>query len=169
MGEGIMVYGMMVRSARRRDSQIVRIIKKVRQERKRRAIEEYKKKRSLTISLMGTAKGDYPVREVVSGRLLRSDNVKERFLSHAKTSDKLDAALFVWNHPNRLKYIRKSELGENKNMALDKDIRNIREKKRRKVLQHYNIYQMRYKGTKWEVGLEYHKKGFEQFYFIRKK
>lgn len=168
MGEGIMVYGMMVRSARRRDSQIVRIIKKVRQERKRRAIEEYKKKRSLTISLMGTAKGDYPVREVVSGRLLRSNSVKERLISHTRNRHELDAALFVWNHPNRLKYVRKSELGENKDLSLPRDARNIASKKKRRVL-YYNIYQMKYKGEKWEVGLEYHKKGFEQFYFIRKK
>lgn len=51
-------------------------------------------------------------------------------------------------------------------MCLQKNIDNI-EKKKKRGIQYYNEYTFEYKGKKWQIGMEVHKKGYEQMYYIK--
>ena len=98
-----------------------------------------------------------------TGKILRSNKVLERLLSHSYNSDELNAAKFIWNNPNSLVFDRVSPLGEVKDMNKEENIRNISAKRRRKITQ-YLIYSFNYNGKRWLIKTEQHKRGFEQFY-----
>ena len=53
------------------------------------------------------------------------------------------------------------------NCVLLRDRKNLEKKKKRKVVG-YNRYKFSYKGKEWNVKVEIHAKGFEQFYAIVK-
>lgn len=67
-----------------------------------------------------------------------------------------------------MKYVRKSEFGEGKDIRKAKDRKNLKNKRRRGVT-HYNLYSWVYEGKKYDVKLEVNKKGYESLYWIKRK
>ena len=100
--------------------------------------------------------------------MLISKKPLNRLLNHCRTVDDIEAAVYIWTHPEKLSYIKPSHLGEHKDMTDPKSQKNIQRKKERGVVM-YQTYEFDYKGSTWIVKLEEHKKGFEQFYFLKKK
>lgn len=108
-----------------------------------------------------------PVSSVQTGSMLQSAKVLDRFLSHCYNVKEIDAARYIWTHPEELRDRKPSPFGEGKNQNSEKDRKNLEKKKKRKVVG-YNRYKFSYKGKEWNVKVEIHKKGFEQFYAIVK-
>lgn len=108
-----------------------------------------------------------PTGGVLSGLMLRSSKVLDRFLSHCYNVRELEAAQYIWQHPEELKEPKPSPFGEGKDPNNEKDLRNLTRKKKRGVIG-YNLYRFSYKGKNWNVKVEVHKRGFEQFYAITK-
>ena len=92
-----------------------------------------------------------------------SGKARERLLKHAHHDYDVDAAVYVWNHPNKLKYLRLSPLGEGKDMSLPKNKDNIKNKRKRGVTG-YVVYRTEYNGRTYIVKTEISKYGFEQPY-----
>ena len=109
-----------------------------------------------------------PVSSVQTGSMLQSAKVLDRFLSHCYNVKEIDAARYIWTHPEELRDRKTSPLGEGKNPNSEKDRKNLEKKKKRKVVG-YNRYKFSYKGKEWNVKVEIHEKGFEQFYAISRK
>ncbi len=111
--------------------------------------------------------GHQPTAGVQSGEMLRSVKVLDRFLSHCFNVRELDAAQYIWQHPEELKDPKPSPFGEGKDMSSEKDRKNLAAKRKRGVVG-YNLYKFSYKGKEWNVKVEVHKEGFEQFYALTK-
>ena len=108
-----------------------------------------------------------PVSSVQTGSMLQSAKVLDRFLSHCYNVKEIDAARYIWTHPEELRDRKPSPFGEGKDPNSEKDRKNLEKKKKRKVVG-YNRYKFSYKGKEWNVKVEIHEKGFEQFYAIVK-
>ena len=67
-----------------------------------------------------------------------------------------------------LKFVGKSELGENKDKSNKADTRNISQKEKRGVM-FYNVYELEKDGAKWIVKTEVNNNGTEIPYNIRKQ
>lgn len=59
-------------------------------------------------------------------------------------------------------------MGENKDMSDPKAQKNIAEKQGRGI-RDYIEYRATYRGARWIIKTERHKKGFEQFYWLKKE
>ena len=81
--------------------------------------------------------------------------------------EEINAAKYIWNHPDKLNFERVSILGEGKDLTKPEDAKNVESKKRRKIRQ-YNVYSFTYQNNRWLIKLEQHRKGFEQFYSFTK-
>ena len=88
-------------------------------------------------------------------------------MSHCFNEDEINALEYIWNNPNKLNYIRRSPLGEGKDMSLQKNIDNIKKKQGRKVVD-FHIYSFEYKNKIYYIKTEEHLHGFEQFYSFTK-
>ena len=110
---------------------------------------------------------DLPCEGVMSKRLLRSTTVLDRFRSHCYNKDEVEAAKYIWEHPEKMRFIRDSPLGEGKSKDNPDDIKNIQKKKERGVTG-YRIYEFDYNGKTYSLKTETHRKGFEQFYSMLK-
>lgn len=108
-----------------------------------------------------------PSEGVVTKKLLRSSSVLDRFRSHCYNKEEVEAAKYIWENPDKMRFIRKSPLGEGKNMEDPYDMKNIQKKKDRGVKE-YMIYEFDYKGKTYTLKTELHEKGFEQFYSMVK-
>ena len=97
--------------------------------------------------------------------ILYNRHSKPRFLKHAHHDYDVDAAVYVWNHPDELAYKDVSILGEVKDLANPEDIENIKRKKKRGV-RGYLIYKLKYKDKVFLIKTERLKWGIEQFYSI---
>lgn len=102
-----------------------------------------------------------------TSKLLRKKKPLERILNHAASEEEIDALKFIWNNPNKLKYVRISPLGEGKDLTSPKDIKNIKKKKERGVVA-YHLYEFKYNGKIYHLKLEEHRLGFEQMYSLTK-
>ncbi len=103
-----------------------------------------------------------------SEKLYQANKPRRRLLSHCYNADELDAAVYFWNNPHLLGSPRISILGENKDMSNPKAQKNIESKKKRGICE-YIEYRATYKGVNWLIKTERHKRGFEQFYSIKKE
>lgn len=103
-----------------------------------------------------------------TGKLYNGNKPRKRVLSHCYHQDTLEAAIHFWNNPQLLSNPRISILGENKDMTTAKAQKNIEKKIKRGVCE-YIEYKAEYKGATWSIKTERHKKGFEQFYCIKKE
>ena len=124
--------------------------------------EELKQQRTLPVQ-----QRHQPTAGVLSGAMLRSTKVLDRFLSHCFNVRELEAAQYIWQHPEELRNPEPSPFGEGKDLNSEKDKKNLAAKKKRGVVA-YNLYKFSYKGKEWRVKIEVHKEGFEQFYAIIK-
>lgn len=106
------------------------------------------------------------VKSTKMGIMLQSRSVLGRFLDHCRDVVELDAAQYIWKHPDKLQFKKPSPFGEVKTNS-KKDKRNLDKKKGRGVTD-YNLYTFTYKGKTWKVKTEVHRNGFEQLYSIVK-
>ena len=111
---------------------------------------------------------DRPQANMRTSRLLRSKNARNALLSHCNNADEFGAAIFAWNHPERLKFSRFSELGETYDLTNPRYLRKYRNK-RRAGIQGYNEYVLKYKRKTYIVKTEIERQGFEIPYHIVKK
>lgn len=106
-----------------------------------------------------------PYDNLYSGKLTKSSSAKKEFLNHAGSFGALDAAKEAWNNPLRLRKVRVSPLGEDKDMSNPQDVKNI-EKKKKRGITNFNVYRMSHNGRRWIVKTAQYKKGYETLYFI---
>jgi len=105
---------------------------------------------------------------VRTGIYYQTKSSLKRGLAHAYTTE--EALMFSWltEHLEDLRFLRFSPLGENKNLSLEKDIKNIAKKRRRGVTG-YNIYEAVIDGITWIIKTEIAKGRAETAYSIMKK
>ena len=108
---------------------------------------------------------DRAIDNLKTGILHVSGKVRGRLLKHAHHDYDVRAAIYAWNNPNELSFVKPSKLGEGKDMTDPKDIANIRKKEERGVVG-YNIYRLEYKGKTFVLKMEKTKYNYEQFYSI---
>lgn len=118
--------------------------------------------------VMPTANTDESIPNVVTGRLLRNKDARKDFLFHSIYNDEKEAAIYIWNHPEKLRFVRNSPFGEGKDINKEKDIKNLAKKKKRGAIG-YNQYKFKYNKKTYYVKLEERKKGFEVPYHIERK
>lgn len=106
--------------------------------------------------------------EVISGVLNRTKKVRNRLLKHCRHDYDVDAAVFIWNNPQKLVFDGTSPIGEGKDLNDPEVQANIQRKKDRGVVE-YMKYHFQYGGKIFLVKLEKCKKGYEQFYSIMEK
>ena len=103
-----------------------------------------------------------------TGVLNRTYKVRNRLLKHCHHDYDVDAAVYIWNNPDRMAFEAVSPLGEGKDMDNPEHRANIMRKKERGVVE-YAKYCFTYKGKDFVVKLERCKKGYEQFYSLAEK
>ena len=135
---------------------------------KQRAEVDKERKRILADNVVTVSSEHHKLANIKTGDLLLSKKPLSRLLAHCRSMEELNAALYIWQNPNKLKYKRESHLGEGKDLTDDKARKNIQAKIERGIVA-YQEYTFKYNGTTWLVKLEEHKGGFEQPYFIREK
>ena len=104
---------------------------------------------------------------LVTKKFLHSKNTYDKLVKHAIKENQITALYYLKQDVSKLTFIRNSPLGENKDLKNPKDKRNIEKKKKRGVLS-YNIYNLEILGENYTCFLEYHKDGFEQLYAVYK-
>ena len=116
---------------------------------------------------------EMPVREELfilpnleTDRLYLNNKPLKRLLNHCQSYREIEAAVYIWNNPEALEFMKPSPMGEGKDLTLPEVQKNIRKKKKRGIT-HYNVYRFKFKGSLWIIKLEVHKNEFEQPYFIR--
>lgn len=103
-----------------------------------------------------------------TGYIRRSGQARINLIKHIRNEEELKAAEYIWDNPQSLRFVRHSPLGEVKDLSVEKDIKNIQNKKARFVTS-YNVYEVDYNGITWEVKAEVYKNKAEQIYNIKKK
>ncbi len=103
-----------------------------------------------------------------TGCIRRSGQARINLIKHIRNEEELKAAEYIWDNPRSLRFVRHSPLGEVKDLSVEKDIKNIQNKKARFVTS-YNVYEVDYNGITWEVKAEVYKNKAEQIYNIKKK
>ena len=103
----------------------------------------------------------------LKGVLKRTGKSRKNVIKHLYSRDEFSAAQYAWDNPSALKYKGVSKLGAVKDLSKEKDIKNIKKKENRGVVQ-YNIYEFKYNGHLWKIKTEVYKDGKEEFYSIVK-
>ena len=65
----------------------------------------------------------YPT--MITGTLRKTNTAKKEFLSHTYSYSDLNAAKFIWNHPEKMRYVGNSPLGADKDKTSIDDRKNI--------------------------------------------
>ncbi len=102
------------------------------------------------------------------GKLLYTKKSLKRSIVHAKDEEEADMFKYVAENAQSLQFVRKSELGENKDKSDDIDKKNVYRKEKRGVM-FYNIYETEKDGAKWTVKTEVSGNGVEIPYNIHKQ
>ncbi len=89
-------------------------------------------------------------------------------LSHAHTLEEVNAFAWIPKRLDELQFVRFSPLGEVKDMASEKDIKNIEKKKKRGVTG-YNVYEIRLGDETWQLKTEIRNNKKETLYIAFKK
>lgn len=110
-----------------------------------------------------------PCNSVKSGMLNRTNTVRNTLLKHCHHDYDVDAAVYIWNNPEKLQFVRISPLGEGKDMSLPENQANIKKKQEELKFVEFRLYEFTYKGRTFEVKLALCKKGYEQFYSLIEK
>lgn len=106
---------------------------------------------------------------LVSGQLNRTNKVRNTLLKHCHHDYDVEAAVYIWNNPSKMKYVRESPLGEDKDMSLPKNIANIEKKRNKLHFVTFQQYEFKYKGFVFEVKMAQYENGYEQFYSLKEK
>lgn len=110
-----------------------------------------------------------PCSSVLSGTLNRTNKVRNALLKHCHHDYDVDAAIYIWNNPSDMKFIRVSPLGEEKDMSLSKNIANIEKKQNVLHFVEFRQYEFEYNGKTFEVKLALCQNDYEQFYSLKEK
>lgn len=102
------------------------------------------------------------------GKLLYTKKSLARSIVHAKDEEEVGMFKYAAENAQSLKFVGKSELGENKDKSNKADTRNISQKEKRGVM-FYNVYELEKDGAKWIVKTEVNNNGTEIPYNIRKQ
>ena len=107
--------------------------------------------------------------ELGTGNFYQTRKSFKRGISHARNISEAEMFVEVNSHISELQYVRKSPLGEGKDLANQKDAANIQRKKDRGIT-HYNVYELTVGNTVWEVKTEVYKNKAEAVYnlYIKK-
>jgi hypothetical protein len=100
--------------------------------------------------------------------LKRSNKSRKILLKHCHHDYDVEAAIYAWNNPEALEFLRVSPLGEGKDMTLQANIDNVA-RKRRKGYLHFNVYKLDYNNRTFLVKLDARKvkeDRFEEFYSL---
>lgn len=106
-----------------------------------------------------------------SGALRITKDTAKRYLSHARSAEEKWLLADIEENPQRLRFVRFDVLGDNKDMSIPKDKKNIEGKARRGVIG-YNVYDYEKDGKTYRVGFEVVEKeagSWEQPYYVKKK
>lgn len=106
-----------------------------------------------------------------SGALRITKDTAKRYLSHARSAEEKWLLADIEENPQRLRFVRFDTLGDNKDMSIPKDRKNIEGKARRGVIG-YNVYDYEKDGKTYRVGFEVVEKEaavWEQPYYVKKK
>lgn len=103
-----------------------------------------------------------------TGRIWNKGEARRHLIDHIWSKDELKAAQYAWEHPEQLKYVRNSPLGEGKNPENPKEAANI-EKKRKRGVTSYNQYEIAFNRKVWTIKMEVMNGKREQFYHIKRK
>lgn len=102
-----------------------------------------------------------------TGLLKRGSVSRKNLIEHLYSKGEIPAAEFAWENPEALRFVKRSELGEGKDLTNQIKKANIEKKIKRHVL-HYNLYKFNFEGQIWYVKLEALENGAEQFYSLVK-
>lgn len=106
---------------------------------------------------------------LVSGMLRRTRKIMGTLLNHCRHDYDVVAAVYIWNHPEMLRFIRVSVLGEGKDMSTPKAQANIRKKIVKLGFLQFHVYEFDFRKRTFEVKMALCKKGYEQFYSLNEK
>ena len=115
----------------------------------------------------------FPIQEevklvnLITGKLRRNSISRRKLIDHCRNMREIEAAEFIWNHPSRLKYIDRQELGAVKDVTDPAQAANVEAKRERGVTE-YVIYTFNDGGEEWTIKLENIRGSIEQFYAIVK-
>lgn len=104
---------------------------------------------------------------LVTKRFLQSKKAYTRLIGHTINENQITAAYYLQQNISELTFIQNSPLGEKKDMSRKKDKRNVEKKKKRGVTS-YNIYNLSIGQNNYTCFMEVHKNGFEQLYAVYK-
>ena len=104
-----------------------------------------------------------------TGILYQTRKSFKRGIAHARNIAEAEMFIEINSHISELQYLRKSVLGEGKDLTNPKDVANIQAKRDRGVT-HYNVYELNWGNTIWEVKTEVYKNRAEAVYnlFVKK-
>lgn len=105
---------------------------------------------------------------LITGNFYQTKKSFKRGIAHAMNVEEAEMFSKINQHISELVFIRKSPLGEVKDMSNPKDIANIERKKKRGVTG-YNIYSLAVDGESWTVKTEVYKNSSEAVYLIMRK
>jgi len=103
-----------------------------------------------------------------TGKLWHNGQSRKAVIAHLRHEEEIPAAEYAWSNPQELHFVKKSPLGEGKDMSTEKAQNNIARKTARGV-QYYNLYEFEFNGKTWHMKMEVIQKGaalFEQFYSL---
>lgn len=92
----------------------------------------------------------------------------KRGINHAWNIEEMEMFVDINTHASKLNFVRKSPLGEGKDMTNPKDVANVLRKRDRGVT-HYNVYELVLGTEVWEVKTEVYKNKAEAVYNLYKK
>lgn len=115
---------------------------------------------------MPTSREHKELANIQTSNLLQGQKSLKYFLDHSY-QDELEAVKYIWNNPDKLRFVRVSPFGEGKDLSDATVVANLEHKKERKVL-HYNLYEFEFNGRIWHCKTEVHEKGFEYLYCMCK-
>ncbi len=123
------------------------------------------KKQEVKQNNLMPAQPDRTFTNLTTGTIHQTGKARNRFLKHLHHDYDVDAAIHIWEHLEKLNYVRISPLGEDKDMTLQKNIDNVQNKRERGVIE-YVIYRFTYNGRTFLAKTEKLKHGNEQLYSL---
>ena len=84
----------------------------------------------------------------------------------------MDAAEYIWNHPEQLHSPQKKEMEEYyRSLGMPEDVmrKKIEKKKKERKVICYYYYKFTFRGKEWQAYLEYDEWGRESIYMVDKK
>lgn len=128
--------------------------------------EEFNRYRKELIKESEVFDGNYP--NLATGKIYQTKNSFKRAIPHARNVEQANMFVEVNNYIAELRHIRKSPLGEGKDLTNQKDVANVTKKMKRGVTS-YHIYELNIDGDIWIVKTETFKERSEAIYALYKK